>query len=173
MPKPGAFEGLKLTNGAPASVDQRLFQRPASLADSVPSFERPSDRKDKGTTDRTLERKDVRPKGRTDAQHLGKTAGRRAAGPGKTERIVEHRPYDFFQDQVRWLNRKKVEFEEQHGKRIAATAMVQLAVDMLIADFEANGEDSQLVRVLVKEERPSVRPFGGSEERPEGGVAGG
>jgi hypothetical protein len=93
--------------------------------------------------------------------------------PAKAERVVEHRPYDFFQDQVRWLNRKKVEFEEQHGKRVAATAMVQLAVDLLIADFEANAEDSQLVRVLVRDERPSVRPFGGSEVRPEGGAGDG
>jgi hypothetical protein len=76
------------------------------------------------------------------------------AGP----EAAAHRPQALrlFQDQIRWLNRKKLELEEEYGKRVPATAMVQLAVDLLIADHELNGEDSQLFRVLIKEERPVV-----------------
>ena len=85
---------------------------------------------------------------------------KRVARTEVVTRIIEHRPYDFYQDQVRWLNRKKVELEEEYGKLIPATAMVQLAVDLLIADYEANRQDSQLIRVLIEEERPSVRSFG-------------
>lgn len=83
--------------------------------------------------------------------------------PGQKQRLIDHRPYDFFQDQIRWLNRKKLELEEEYGKRVPATAMVQLAVDLLIADHELNGEDSQLIRVLIKDERPFV-PKSGSPD---------
>jgi hypothetical protein len=87
--------------------------------------------------------------------------------PGQKQRLIDHRPYDFFQDQIRWLNRRKLEFEEKYGKRVPATAMVQLAVDLLIADFEVNEEESQVVRVLIKEERPSVPNSGRPEDRVE------
>ncbi len=86
--------------------------------------------------------------------------------PGQKQRLIDHRPYDFFQDQIRWLNRKKLELEEEYGKRVPATAMVQLAVDLLIAEHELNGQDSQLIRVLIKEERPFVPKSGSPDVDP-------
>ena len=186
---PDPFAGAKLSEQV--GLDQRLFQSPPGSSPSQLPDERPAVRKDEwtsghpnvrkaegpserpaaGTEDGTSRRPDVstRPK----QPSKGGTKGRRSLSKHAPRievaaRVVEHRPYNFYQDQVRWLNRKKVEFEEDYGKRVTATSMVQLAVDFLIADYEAKGDDSQLFRVLIKNERPSVRPFGGPAERPEG-----
>jgi len=167
VPKPSAFSGLKLVDATPSSVDQRLFQSPSDPPEPKPSKEPPSEGTDEGTAGRPDGLRDERPKGR---KFAGRTRQVRAIGlpgtpsPHRAKRIVEHRPYDFYQDQVRWLNRKKLELQEQYGKLVPATAMVQLAVDLIIADFEINGDHSQLVSVLIKDERPSVRPFGGTDE---------
>ncbi len=179
---PDPFAGVKLSDQV--GLDQRLFQERPSTQSEPPS-ERTSVRKDEGTSqakdDRTSEplvvlkqdrpemRKQDRPKGHPSRRSAKHTTVREV----KVERIVEHRPYDFFQDQVRWLNRKKVELEEEYGERVPATAMVQLAVDLLIADYEANKENSQLIKVLIDEERPSVRPFGPSEDATRSGGEGG
>ena len=170
------FSGAKLSEQV--GLDQRLFQpspprtssqRPDGTSSdaqeerpAVAKIEEPSDRPAVPRADRTKRL----PKLGTGEGTAGKLAvpGRRAPRTEVVSRIVEHRPYDFYQDQVRWLNRKKVELEEEYGKLIPATAMVQLAVDLLIADYEANGPDSQLIRVLIEEERPLVRPFGPSIE---------
>jgi hypothetical protein len=65
------------------------------------------------------------------------------------ERRVERRPYDFYTDQVLWLKEMKLEIEKRYGKRVAANEMVQLAVDLLIEDYEQNKERSKLVLKLV------------------------
>ena len=65
------------------------------------------------------------------------------------ERRVERRPYDFYTDQVLWLKEMKLEIEKRYGKRVHANEMVQLAVDLLIEDYEQNKERSKLVLKLV------------------------
>ena len=80
-------------------------------------------------------------------------------------RPIDHRAYDFFRDQISWLNRQRLELKERYGRQVPATVMVQLALDLFIRDFEEQGEDSQLVRVLIKGERPTTRPEAG--QRPE------
>ena len=75
------------------------------------------------------------------------------------ERLTR-RPYDFFQDQVLWLNRTKVEIQEQYDRRITANAMVQLALDLLIADYQRRKERSKLVTKLVLNQKTGERPSG-------------
>lgn len=57
--------------------------------------------------------------------------------------------HDLFQDQVRWINRIKVDLEETYGKRITGNDIVQLALDIFISDYETNGDDSALISKLV------------------------
>lgn len=120
-------------------LDQRLFAetRPPSVPPEEQSEERPDER--------TKERTAVQRKGRPAVRPSRPLVVPKA-------RTVEHRPYDFFSDQVRWLNRTKLDIEEKYGRRIPATTMVQLAVDLLIADFDADSQDSYVVRVLLKDE---------------------
>ena len=72
------------------------------------------------------------------------------------------RPYDFFEDQVLWLNRTKLEIQERYDQRITANAMVQLALDLLIADYKRRKERSKLVTKLVLNQRRGERPSGRS-----------
>jgi len=166
MARSDPFAGAKLSQDV--GLDQRLFQPPPAESQAPPKG-RTSVRKDERTLVRSNLRKLERPEGTSKEGKVGRTKERRSEGEPMTHerpqqvRLVEHRPYDFFQDQIRWLNRRKVELEERYGKRVTANAMVQLAVDLLIADYELDPEDSQVVRVLVKEERPSVRKDGGPE----------
>ena len=151
---PDPFAGAKLSEQV--GLDQRLFQAPPPLADSSPTqvelkqpvnqpTGRPVDRKVVPPVDRNK----VGPTGRKTETKIGRTVSRLKVQSPPPDRIVEHRAYDYFQDQVRWLNRRKVELEEAYGKQVAATKMVQLAVDLLIADYEENAEGSQIVRVLI------------------------
>ena len=64
-------------------------------------------------------------------------------------RIDERHSHDIFHDQVRWMNRVKLDVEESYGARITSNAIVQLALDLFISDYEANGNDSALIRTLV------------------------
>ena len=65
------------------------------------------------------------------------------------DRLVERHSHDIFHDQVRWMNRLKLELEEQLSVKITSNGMVQVAVDLLRRDHEANGDDSNLMRALV------------------------
>ncbi len=58
--------------------------------------------------------------------------------------------YDIFEDQVRWMNRLKLDVEEAHNKRLTINGFVKLALDILRQDYEARGDRSHLVRVLIK-----------------------
>jgi hypothetical protein len=138
MPAPkDPFANTKLSGQV--GLDQRLFAE--TRPPSVPPKERSEEGPDERTKERTVVPKKERPAVRpSDAPFSPKP------------RTVEHRPYDFFSDQVRWLNRTKLDIDERYGKRIPATAMVQLAVDLLIADFEADSQDSYVIRVLLKDE---------------------
>lgn len=70
--------------------------------------------------------------------------------PRQQDRIVDRHPYDFYRDQVLWLKRTKLDIEQQYGVQITANAMVQLAMDLLIADYERNRQNSKLVKRLVR-----------------------
>ena len=76
------------------------------------------------------------------------------------ERLTERRPYDFFRDQVLWLNKIKVEVQEKYGRRITANAMVQLALDLFIEDYKRRKDRSKLVTKLVFNQRREERPSG-------------
>ena len=159
------FANVKLSEQV--GLDQRLFEQPqpkrpdnrpeveTDVRTSVPKGERSKGQKVEGSEGQRNEGRKERESVRT----------RVSSGTGHVvvKRQVERRPYDFYIDQVRWLNRKKLDLEEQYGQRVTANAMVQLAVDLLIADFEERGEDSKLIRTLIKRERPSVRTYGRKE----------
>lgn len=83
----------------------------------------------------------------------------RPAQPTK-ERLTERRPYDFFRDQVLWLNKTKVEIQEKYGRRVTANAMVQLALDLFIEDYKRRRGRSKLVTKLVFNRRTEERPSG-------------
>jgi hypothetical protein len=109
----------------PPQVDEGI-DTPAPPA-SAPTTERPEspsvDPSQETTNTRTFERPEVRP--------------------------IQRRPYDFYFDQILWMKEMKLALEKRYGKTIAANAMVQLALDMLIEDYERNRERSKLVTVLV------------------------
>ena len=69
------------------------------------------------------------------------------------ERRMERRPYDFYVDQVLWLNRMKVQLQETYRCRVTANSMVQLALDMLIRDYRERGVRSHIVTQLVGNQR--------------------
>lgn len=72
-----------------------------------------------------------------------------ARGHRESVRLVDRHSHDIFYDQVRWMNRLKLELEEEYETRVTSNGMVQLAIDMLRRDYEANGEQSALMRSLV------------------------
>ena len=65
-------------------------------------------------------------------------------------RITGRHTYDIFQDQVRWMNRLKLDIEEAFNERVTINGLVTLALDLLREDYELNGEKSNLIRVLVR-----------------------
>ncbi len=133
-----------------SGLDQKLFAATPKIVAKSPA-QSPKKRK--------KERPDVRRNGRTSA---GRNIGtfQRPVQPTE-ERPTERRPYDFFRDQVLWLNRTKLEIQERYGLRVTANAMVQLALDLLIEDYKRRKEGSKLMTKLVfnqpTEERPSGR----------------
>ena len=68
------------------------------------------------------------------------------------ERLTERRPYDFYRDQVFWLKEIKLEIEKVYGRNIPANAIVQLALDLFIEDYERRGERSTLILNLLLSE---------------------
>ena len=69
-----------------------------------------------------------------------------------SERLTERRPHDLYRDQILWLKETKLEIEKRYGQLVTANAMVQLALDLLIADYDRNRERSKLVLRLVSKE---------------------
>jgi len=142
------FAGAGLSSMA--GLDQRLFDENAaseSRSDVRPAGRksvRPSRRRNERSIEPTDEGTDV-------PQQVSPPPSR----PPMRGRILR-RPYDFFEGQVQWLNRKRLEIEEQYGVRVPANAMVQLAVDLLIEDFERRGEKSQLIGTLVLRKQPVI-----------------
>ena len=117
------------------------------------------DQTSQGPAQRTKEGPEVGTKKPTSGGNNEETF-QRPAQPTRERPI--RRPYDFFQDQVLWLNRTKVEIQEQYDRRITANAMVQLALDLLIADYKRRKERSKLVTKLVLNQRTGERPSGRS-----------
>ena len=76
------------------------------------------------------------------------------------ERRVERHSHDIFIDQVRWMNRLKLELGEEFGVKLTGNALVQLAIDMLRRDFDAHGERSELFRTLIAEPQASATVAG-------------
>jgi hypothetical protein len=105
-----------------------------------------------------LERPDVRNKKPTSVRKKRKTLQRPVQRT--KERLTERRPYDFFRDQILWLNKTKVEILERYGRRVTANAMVQLAVDLFMQDYKRRKERSKLVTKLVSNEPTEGRPSG-------------
>lgn len=81
-----------------------------------------------------------------------------------SERIDERHSHDIFRDQVRWMNRTKVDMEETYGKRITSNEIVKLALDLLIDDFKRHGESSKLIRTLILGEGTPARTHAGPAE---------
>ena len=62
---------------------------------------------------------------------------------------MQRRPYDFYVDQILWLKEMKLEIEKRYGRHITANVMVQLALDMLIQDYERNQDHPGISRFAV------------------------
>ena len=76
--------------------------------------------------------------------------------------MSERHSHDIFHDQVRWLNRVKLEIDERYGRRVTVNGLVQLALDVLRKDYELNKARSNIIRVLVRGETVKV-PSGDGE----------
>ena len=70
---------------------------------------------------------------------------RRGHPPGT--RAPERHSHDLFLDQVRWINRVKLDVEEVHGTRITGNQLVQLAIDLIRDDYEHRRDRSLLIRM--------------------------
>ena len=154
-----AFSGFKLTEQEPVGRDQRLFTSPAGPA--APVLQTTKQR----ANATTLARDNARAHEATHAPATEPTGERGNAAPQepalararlssnvpREERRVERHSHDIFVDQVRWLNRLKLELGEEFGVKLTSNALVQLAIDMLRRDFDANAERSELFRTLIRE----------------------
>lgn len=136
-------------------LDQQLFgARPAvssaPAAGQPPSPQGPRD----GTTDRSKDRAIARSWERSSERSIepGNEALTDRSSEGPSERSIERHSYDYYHDQVQWLNRMKVQIEERYRRKITSNQMVQLALDLFMADYRRRGQDSALVRRLVRRE---------------------
>ncbi len=137
-------------NAATPPRDNESAKEPTKGSASAPSEERPKERPSAPpkpplfalSTQRLLEAKRTRASARTG--HLN------------VVRAVERHSHDIYVDQIRWMNRLKLDVQETYGAKITSNEMVQLAIDLFRADFERNGEASQFMRVLVMGEEPDV-----------------
>ena len=171
--KSSAFSGLSLIDqGSPLAngVDQRLFSPPPMRTDedtlettkqraNAPTLSRDNEPAHAPTNEPTVARTRAatsaatRPRSSEATQvsaHVApRLSTRPAAGERPHARTVERHSHDIFHDQIRWLNRVKLEIEERYDVKVTGNAMVQLAIDLFQQDFVRNGEDSSLMRVLV------------------------
>src|SRR5688572_21950570 len=90
-----------------------------------------------------------------------------SSGHTKSVRVDARHTYDIFHDQVRWMNRMKLDIEDTYESRITINGIVKLALDLLREDYDVNGEDSNLIRVLVDDgtiRLPGLAPVEKEEE---------
>lgn len=185
--KSSAFSGLSLTEqGAPLAngVDQRLFAPARERTDAgtleateqranAPTLSRNNETTREPTDEPTVPRTrsatsgPLRPRSSEPTGVTADVATRPPAGPpsGKRApaRMVERHSHDIFQDQIRWMNRVKLDLEERYDVKVTGNAMVQLALDLFREDFIRNGEASSLIRTLVHGDPPRPETDGGSD----------
>jgi hypothetical protein len=161
-----------------SGLDQKLFaatSKTAKKGESATSRKRKKERPDVrserqapvGTKDSTSQRPAQRTTERPEVETKKSTSGGKNEGTfqrpaHQTRERLTRRPYDFYRDQVLWLNRTKVEIQERYDRRVTANAMVQLALDLLMADYKRRNERSKLVTKLVLNQRREERPTGRS-----------
>lgn len=144
-------------------LDQQLFQRepkkePAKQSNNVTTLSRSNEPTTDRSGDASPRRDNEKAKHRVNvpSTQRGNEATRTRASSPKglvtRSRIQERHSHDIYQDQVRWINRLKVDIEETHGAKLTGNQVVQLAIDLIRADYERHGEDSALIRRLVKGE---------------------
>ena len=172
--KPSAFSGLSLTEAAHApgaALDQRLFvpasthseqsaPPPTKQRANAPTLSPDNASTEPGANERSLARAEEAARAETRVRPREATLKRRGAelheAPSALRsqrtavRTVERHSHDIFQDQVRWMNRLKLDLEERYGAKVTGNAMVQLALDLFRDDFLSHGEQSGLIRVLVQ-----------------------
>jgi hypothetical protein len=119
------------------ALDQQLFAQPK--AKTAPAEGRKSVRPDEPAPEQRAGRTSIAKKERLLAETF----------PGPCERPTERRPYDFYSDQLLWLDRTKVELHERYRRRITSNAIVQLALELLIRDYRARGRHSRVITHLV------------------------
>jgi len=130
-----------------SGLDQKLFASSPSTAGGKSKKATPKERSKEPREERPSERREVRKEKPSSQGAKAGTSGRPFRRP--RERLTERRPYDFFRDQLLWLNKTKVEIEEKYGRRITANAIVQLALDTFIQDYKRRKERSKLITKLV------------------------
>jgi hypothetical protein len=147
MSKSSAFTGLKLSGQV--GLDQRLFRsaqtsQPTKQRYNETTQRRSNVRAEQGTNEQASQQDNEatlpRDNGIEERLDTGRGEPRqtpRFAFPG--ERLVERHSHDIFRDQVLWINRLKLELEEQYGKRVTSNSIIRLAIDRLRADFEKDG----------------------------------
>jgi hypothetical protein len=145
----------KLFTASPKGPGNRAADTSKGKREQRPDV-RSKERTSVGKKERRFQRTNVRSKERSSVRKKEGTF-QRPVQPTK-ERLTERRPYDFFRDQLLWLNRTKVEIQEKYGQRVPATAMVRLAVDLLMQDHKRRKERSKLVTKLVSNQPTDGRP---------------
>ncbi len=157
-----AFSGVKLS--LPEALDQRLVAPSSadepSVNSSAPTLAQSNELSHEHSRARSFAGSNTRSAEDPSAQtrKAAHAAGRAGAMPAsqirssdrRATRPVERYSHDLFKDQVRWINRLKLDIEEQEGVRITGNAIVQLALDLLRDDFDVHSSESALVRVLVR-----------------------
>lgn len=155
-------------------LDQQLYKdqdnETTRQRDNATTSSRPSESTKEPTKESANAASDERPRERSStppktphfalsAQRLLEAKRTRASartGHLAVVRAVERHSHDIYADQIRWMNRLKLDVLETYGTKVTSNEMVQLAIDLFRADFERNGESSQLMRVLVLGEEPDV-----------------
>ena len=178
MKKASAFSGLKLTEQV--GLDQRLFAgQPTSEATKQRNNETTETRNNETTPQRndeatnepggegTSERNNV--VAHESTHERSKERARQRSGPARRfaipgERLADRHSHDIYHDQILWMNRVKLELEEQYGQRVTSNAIVKLALDRLRHDFEAGDDRSEITGRLIGASMSAT-----GDEAPEGG----
>lgn len=134
-------------------LDQRLFQE---------SNETTKQRHNESTNQRgnepTMSRRSQRSSEWSMARFIETPKPRSSQPIERGARISERHSHDIFKDQVRWMNRIKLEIDEQYGVRITSNSIVQLAIDIVMRDYETSKGDSKIVTAFVKRAFVGVFP---------------
>ena len=158
------FSDIKLSEEI--GLDQRLFQQEdegtTQQRANVTTEQRENQEAKRRGRETTKERPDAAASRRVREQTRRPTPTVKIVSA--SERIDERHSHDIFRDQVRWMNRTKLDIEETYGTRITSNAIVKLALDLLIDDFERHGGSSKLVRSLIRDERTLARTYAGPVE---------